>query len=283
MTDTQHPRGPRGWHIAPADLQAYADGSSSYVQTTSAEAHLLRCAECRAALAPQVDPAPVREVWARVRDEVELPAPGRLERLALGLGLSPRDALLVGAAPRARGAWTLALLSCVVFAVLAGSGDPRSSLTFLVLAPLIPVVAVALSYGQDADPLWETTLSTPYSPLRLLLLRSAGTILTAVPVVVVASVFLPGPLWFSTGWLVPGLACTAVTLALSTWIRVPTAAAATGLTWGALCVLESGTGLTRASHLLEPSLLPVYLLVVGAATLTFWVRSDRLSLLGRTP
>lgn len=283
MTDTQHPSGTQGWHVPPADLRAYAGGASSFVLTTSVEAHLLRCGSCRGALAPQIDPAPLRQVWSRVRDEVELPVPSRLERLALRLGLSPRDALLVGAAPAVRGAWTLALLCCVAFAVLAGTGDPRGSLLFLVLAPLILVAAVAFAYGQETDPLWETTLATAYSPLRLLLLRAAAAIVSAVPVVLVAAAFLPGPAWFSAGWLLPGLACTAVTLALSTWIPVRIAAAATALAWAATCLLVSERGPGHATSLLDPSLLTLYLLIAGTASLTFWLRSDRLSLLGRTP
>ena len=55
-------------------------------------------------------------------------------------------------------------------------GAPNGSLLFLAVTPLVPVAAVAFAYGQDVDPMWDTTLAAPYSPLRLLLLRSVSVV-----------------------------------------------------------------------------------------------------------
>ena len=86
----------------------------------------------------------------------------------------------VAAAPAIRGAWLLGLLLCLLFAVLGVvQGAPNGSLLFLALTPLVPVAAVGFAYGQDVDPMWDTTLAAPYAPLRLLLLRSVSVVVVA--------------------------------------------------------------------------------------------------------
>ena len=43
--------------------------------TASVEMHLLHCGTCRAGVTPLVDPAPLRDVWDRVADELRRPGP----------------------------------------------------------------------------------------------------------------------------------------------------------------------------------------------------------------
>ena len=73
----------------------------------------------------------------------------------------------------------------------------------------MPVAAVAFAYGQDVDPMWDTTLAAPYSPLRLLLLRAVSVVVVALPLALAAAPLLPGPPWVAVAWLLPGLACAA--------------------------------------------------------------------------
>ena len=49
---------------------------------------------------------------------------------------------------------------------------------FLALAPLLPMVGVALAYGPTADPAYEIAAATPYSGVRLLALRTAFVVAT---------------------------------------------------------------------------------------------------------
>ncbi|MET1059716.1 MAG: hypothetical protein ABWX84_08970 [Nocardioides sp.] len=272
------------WHADGDLLAAYVAGRTRPPVTASVEMHLLHCATCRRGVDALVDPAPLRLVWDRVADDLQVPRRTRTERFAARLGLSDRDALLVAAAPALRGAWLLGLLLCLLFSIVGVSqGEARASLVFLCIAPLIPVGAVAFAYGQDADPTWEITLAAPHPPLRLLLLRAVSVVLVALPIAFVGAAVLPGPPWVAGAWLLPALACAALTLALSTWIPVQHAAGATSLGWVGAVVFVTGPGPGQAVAVLSASVLPVYLAIALAASIAFWRRSDQLSFLGRTP
>jgi hypothetical protein len=252
--------------------------------TASVEMHLLHCAGCRSGVTALVDPAPLTGVWDRVTDELQAPRPSMVERTAARLGLSERDALVVAAAPAIRGAWLLGLLLCLLFAVIGvAQGAPNGSMLFLAMTPLVPVAAVAFAYGQDVDPMWDTTLAAPYSPLRLLLLRSVSVVVVSLPLALAAGPLLPGPPWVAVAWLAPALACAAHTLALSTWVAVSRAAVAVSGCWVTAVIVAAGPGVRDVLVVVAAPLLPAYLVVAVLASTVFWMRSDHLSYLGRNP
>ena len=272
------------WHADDDLLSAYVAGRTRPPATASVEMHLLHCPACRDAVTALVDPVPLGLVWDRVADDLQVPQRTRTERIAARLGLSDRDALLVAAAPALRGSWLLGLLLCLLFAVIGvAQGAPNGSLLFLALTPLVPVAAVAFAYGQDVDPMWDTTLAAPYSPLRLLLLRSVSVVVVALPLALAAGPLLRGPSWVAVAWLVPGLACAALTLALSTWVSVSRAAVAVSGCWIAAVIVAAGPAVEDVLLVVAAPLLAAYLVVAVLASAVFWMRSDRLSYLGRNP
>ena len=272
----------QGWHADGDLLAAYVAGRTRPPVTASVEMHLLHCAGCRAGVTDLVPAAPLSVVWDRVADELQTPRPGPVERTLARLGLSERDALVVGAAPALRGSWLLGLLLCLLFAVIGvAQGSPSGSLLFLALTPLVPVAAVAFAYGQDVDPMWDTTLAAPYSPLRLLLLRALSVVVVALPLALAAAPLLPGPPWVGVAWLVPALACAALTLALSTWVTVSRAALGVSACWVAAVIIAAGPAVQDVLLVVAAPLLPAYVVVAVLATAVFWMRSDRLSYLGR--
>lgn len=274
----------RSWHADDDLLAAYAGGRTRSPVTASVEMHLLNCGRCRGVLAGLVDPAPLRGVWDRVADRLQAPPRTRTERVAARLGLSERDALLVAAAPAVRGSWLLALLVCLLFSLLAViQGEARAGLAFLCIAPLLPVGAVAVAYGQEADPIWEITLAAPYPSLRLVLLRAMSVVLIALPLALVSAPVLPGPPWAAAAWLLPAFACAALTLALATWLPVQYAAGTTSLGWVGAVVVATGPGPGRAELVLSAPVLPLYLAIALVSSVVFWMRSDQLSFLRRTP
>ncbi len=95
------------------------------------------------------------------------------ERLIRWFGVSTETARLLVAVPAFRGAWLLGLFTVTLFAGLAAlfAGDYGMTL-FLIVAPLAPVAGVAASFGGDADPCHELVTVTPYSVVRMLLLRT---------------------------------------------------------------------------------------------------------------
>jgi hypothetical protein len=271
------------WHADGDLLAAYVAGRTGPPVTASVEMHVLGCRPCQEALTSLVDPVPLCAVWDRVADELQAPSRTRTEQIAARLGLSDRDALLVAAAPALRGSWLLALLLCLLVSVIGVTqGEVRAGLTFLCIAPLLPVGAVAFAYGQEADPMWEVTLAAPYPPLRLLLLRAVSVVVVALPLALVAAPVLPGPPWVAGAWLLPAFACAALTLALSTWIPVQYAAGATSLGWVAAVAVIAGPGPGHAAVVLSAPVLPIYLAIALVAAVTFSMRSDQLSFLRRT-
>lgn len=273
----------QAWHLGPVDIQAYTAGTTAPATTLSAEAHLIRCATCRGALASTVDPRPLRLIWDAVVEDVTAPSPSWVERVAVRVGVSERDAVLVAAAPALRSSWVLGLLTSLLLAVMAAS-DPtaRGSLLFLAVAPLLPVGAVAVAYGRELDPLWETTVGTPYPRLRLVLIRALAVIALALPLTMLAAPLLSGPVWVAGAWLLPTAACVSVALALATWFDVTRAGVGVGAAWVALVVLVAGPGLREPLLVLAEPLLVVYALIAVVASLVFWRRCDAFSVIGRS-
>lgn len=224
------------WHVDDAQLRMWIEGSDGSLAGASVEQHLLGCAHCRSrvsaavrAEAPRAVPD-LEQVWSGIRDAVELPRPSRLERLLTGVGLSPADAKLVAAAPSLQGAWLTGLMFVFVFVGLAAMwGDSRGQALFLMVAPLVPMAGVALSYGPEVDPALEQEAATSYPALRLVLLRSVAVLAACLPVAIVGGPVLPAQ--FSYLWLLPAAGFTAAVLALSTWLDPIRAGTAITIAW----------------------------------------------------
>lgn len=215
------------WHLDPELAERYADGALGSVLIASVEQHLLACADCRALLAPHVDTPRLDAVWADVLERVEQPPQTLLERALCHGGVGEPTARLVAATPSLRGAWVAAMTVLLGLALVAAYVDPHGVAVYLALTPLLPMVGVALAYGPAADPAFEIAAATPYSQLRLLALRTAFVLTTTLVPAAVAGLLLPGSPLLAVAWLVPGLALTVGTVALST--RVAPHVAAVGL------------------------------------------------------
>ena len=184
--------------------------------------------------------------------------------------------------PAFRGAWLLGVFTVLVFAGAAALLAEDTGLTlFLIVAPLIPVAGVAASFGGDADPAHELMTVTPYSSLRLLLLRTAGVLATSVPVTVLLGLALPGPAWLAVAWLTPAVAGVALTLALSPSFDTYTTAAVIGVVWSAavLAAYRLGDPVEAVEPLMQLVLAAVALLALAVLVL----RSPSNDLLGRNP
>lgn len=270
------------WHADEALLSRYLRGEAGPALASSVEAHLLRCPTCRAAVRPLVEPAPLQAVWTRLEEKVQAPRPALLHRLIRRLGVTDHDALLLAAAPSLRAGWLWATAIALAFAaVAAGQGGTRGSLFFLLVAPLVPVAGVAMSYGPEFDDAYEPTVAAPYSSARLLLLRSCATLLTSVPLAAVGGLLLPGSAWSAATWLLPAVAAVALTLAGSTWTSPARAASGVGVAWLAVVAAATAPEQGAAVELLHGPVLLLYAVVGLAAALVFQARSGHLALMGR--
>lgn len=137
------------------------------------------------------------------------------------------------AVPGLRWPWLLAVTGvCSAAAWLAATAGEEDSLPFLLLlAPLLPLIWVAASYGGRADPFAPVIRSTPAGGLRLLMLRTGVVLAICLPLLLVAAVTGVGVSPWAAAWLVPSLTLTLVTLILGSYIGCTLGAVVTSGTW----------------------------------------------------
>ncbi len=267
------------WHVD-ADLQAAYDGGRlDTARVMAVDAHLIGCADCRAAVPG--DAAWLARSWAGVFDGVVAPAPAA--RGLHRLGMPYHRIRLLTATPALRWSWLAATAAVLVFAVLAahlaGAGRP-TLLVFLVVAPILPVLAVAGAYGARVDAMHEITATTPAAGPGLVLLRSATVVGVSMAMSAAAALVLPGPGWYAVAWLLPAFLLSTGSLALATTMPLPLAAGLLGTGWlataaGAL-VLSAGLSGPVQAQLFGPSAQAVYLVAALGAAAVLIVRRGRL-------
>jgi hypothetical protein len=271
------------WHVDEALLRRWVAGGAGAASAASVEQHVVRCPVCRARVAEataSVD-APalpdLNQVWTGIRDGLELPRASRAQKMLRRLGLTDADALLLVSAPAMRAAWVNALGLVLAFVGAAAFfQESRVILAFLIVAPLVPMLGVALTYRSDGEGVFEQEAATPYSPVRLVLLRTIAVLAATMPLVVVAGLLLPADL--ALAWLVPALGFTAVLLAASTWIDSVVAAAVLTLAWTAAVLSSYVQG--SAQTVYGPLALFAYSVVGCAALVVFVHRLRRTGTLG---
>jgi hypothetical protein len=223
------------WHVDSDALRALVEGRLGPVLAASIEAHVMGCDGCRTALnAVEFDRVEedLERVWTGVRDTIE-PAPsGVVEGLLGRLGFRSEQVRLLSAVPSLRASWLIGVLVVLLFAGVAATfGGDRGLAVFLLAAPLAPVAGVAMAFGGDADPSQEIVGTTPFSSVRLLLLRTAAVVATCVPIAALVGLLIPGPDWLFLAWLTPAAACVAVTLALSPSVGLTSSGTIVGVVW----------------------------------------------------
>ncbi|MFC4591689.1 anti-sigma factor [Sphaerisporangium corydalis] len=234
------------WHVADDDLRAYADGAARPPWLWSAEAHLGTCPHCRRRLARCLGPAVVHAGWARLDAELDAPRPGPAEALLVRLGVAAHTARLLACTPGLRRSWLAAV--GFTLAVTTGAAHLGRSMTvpipLLAIAPLLPLIGVAISFGPRVDPSHELAVVAPLHTFRLLMLRCASVLAATTALTGVASVAVPESGAVALGWLAPSLALTLLSLALMPRLGPVTAPVAVGSGWLALlgATVQRATG-----------------------------------------
>ena len=86
------------WHLDDESLRRWVDGVAGQLSGVSVEQHVVRCADCRAAVAALVPEQPLQLVWAKVLADVEVPRAGLAQRLLHRLGVNTSDSLVIASA-----------------------------------------------------------------------------------------------------------------------------------------------------------------------------------------
>jgi hypothetical protein len=267
------------WHVATPQLAAFRDGSIGNMHAASVEAHLIACAHCRHALAADSDtsePERQHRMWARITDEVDRPS-----RHARFDSVWARSTF---ASPPLAGAALVALLLTLAVPLLADAMSPRAGVAaLLAFAPLAPLLGVVAAFRPSSDPAGEITLATPVATMRLVLLRTLVVAIASIPVGLLAAVLLPVRTSLLLGWMLPGVALCAVTLAVGTRVEVGRLAVSLALGWGVLVSmlardLRRGSITAALSDWVvnQPAAQITFALVALAAALVLAARRDDL-------
>lgn len=212
---------------------------------------------------------------------IDAPPRSRFERLLLRARVPEPTARLVAATPTLRIAWFVSVAVVLLFASSAGDptwDDAGRLAVLLTLAPLVPVVGVALAYGSGADRAHEVSLAAPLSGLRLVLLRTATVLAASAALTLLGVLLAPSAGWLRLAWLLPAAAATATTLAIGTRLGMRTAAGVVGTAWIVLVVAIAQTAGDAAAPFratgqlvaLAVAALATVVLVTGRRHLEHW-------------
>ena len=215
------------WHIGDHELERYANHTIPTFTRASAESHLLACEQCRTGLermARDRGGAAADQLWLRIADTIDVS--GRpLRSSTTALQVSTASPLLLLA--------TLSVAVGVLVSVgVASAVAPQASLPwFVMLAPVAPVIGAVLAFQPGIDPAGQLAAATPLAAARLPFFRAMFASGTALLAVALASLFVSVEVSDVAVWLLPGLALTALVVAISTWIDPRRVALALGCGW----------------------------------------------------
>lgn len=224
------------WHLEEEAVRRYQSGATSTVGAASVEAHLAACAGCRQLLV--VDEVWLTQSWGAVVGRFEAPQPTFVERMLVMVGVPGPTARLLAVTPSLRLSWLVAVTLVLGFAVAMAQlvEGVDALLLFGTVAPVLPVVGVALAYGRLADPSFEILAACPVDRFRLLLLRTTAVTSSTLVLSLLGGLLLPGVGLFGV-WVLPALALTALTLVMSSRLEMWKAATAVVSGWAVLALL----------------------------------------------
>ncbi|MGW7210822.1 hypothetical protein [Streptomyces sp. NPDC054837] len=147
------------------------------------------------------------------------------------------------------------------------AGEEESLLWLLSLAPLLPLLWVAASYGGRADPFAPVIRSTPAGGLRLLLLRTGAVLVISLPLLLAAALVGVGVSAWAAAWLVPSLTLTLAALVLGSYIGCLTSAV-----WAALIAALWQLDMRKDGQLRSPETVLLHTLknLLDASTQLIW-------------
>lgn len=213
----------------------------------------------------QVDPHRIERNWNAITAELDTPLPSRIERLLSTLGLPAHISRVALATPSLRRIWFVATALVIVIGLASAdkSQSQDSIFTFLIIAPLLPVLGVAMAYGSEADPAYEIGLATPMSGLRLVLTRTVVVLLCSVLMLSLVTIVSGNAM--ALIWVLPGLALSLLALAGSTVVSPRRSAGAIGGAWLVGLLILNGASTDPVSALVRPGQTLSILAAIAAA------------------
>jgi hypothetical protein len=209
------------WHAGPGLLSSYADGTLGRAGQAAVETHLTGCAACRAEANRMLAADALEPVWNGIAGAISAPQLPLPLRVLGRLGARHTDLVVLRASSAIYISWALAVAGALVFVAVSGSlSTVEQQVFYAVVAPLLPAALVAAAYDAS-DPTRELLAATPFSKLRVALLRTTLAVVVALPIVLLMGLLVPGLAGQQGGWLLPSLALTVTALVLLTWFTAP--------------------------------------------------------------
>ena len=228
-----------------------------------------------------VDPGRLAANLAAIEAELDAPTPGLLARLLRRFGVGEATIPLVTATPALRRSWVVAVAIAVLFALSAAGNATAAGVdrivVFLSLAPLVPLLGVALAFGPRVDPTHEVAVAAPMDGFRLLLVRALTVVTASTLILLLGALLVPSGGTYRVAWLLPALAATAVTMALAT--RFDPRYAAGGVAAGWLTIVSIAVAATDAAAAFGPTMQVLSLFVAGGAGIALVRRRRRLDVI----
>jgi hypothetical protein len=226
------------WHVPGDTLSRYAVRPEAIddVTASSIEQHLITCEACRTTVADAADVSSLEASWASVVDVIDQPRPWLAERVLTHVGLPSELARVVGATSGLRLAW-LGLVVVLGGAAVAAARAAGSDTPFLVFAPIVPLVAVALGFLPVAEPAGEAAVATPVHGVDLVVRRTLAVLVPTIALLSIVGLAVPDLAGLGFAWVLPGLGLAAAALALSTFVRVPLAVGGLAGVWFLLLMI----------------------------------------------
>lgn len=265
------------WHVPDEYLTAYVSGGLDEPESWSVETHVAECETCAPRISAAIQGTELAGRVASVRERVITQAGVEASvRAQVGTRVASswtRVWRLLTAAPALRISWMAAAMFAVVCAtvlsLVSGDGPGGAQPVLLLIAPLLPLAGVVVSYGPGMDPIHELTLTTPYSGLRLLLWRTITVLGVTIPLLLAADFVLNTGL-ATAAWLLPTLALVLVTLTLGSWIDHRLAAGIIVVGWAIAVLAPRYLLVIDVSHVFTPAaqLMWAMVTVLTAGVLT---------------
>jgi hypothetical protein len=228
---------------------------------------------------PTIDPTRLERNWQAITVELDAPLPSRLERFVRRIGFPARITRVALATPGLRRAWFVAVGVVMLLGLISGDPANRDNLLgFLEIAPLVPVLGVSFAYGVEADPSYEIGIATPMRGLTLVLTRATVILVVSALLVTLSATLNPASGLWAAAWLLPSIALTFTTLAVSTWLAPRRSAAAVTGAWIVLLLVVRGASTNRLAAFTAPAQMFAVVVAVAAFAVV-WRRRDRFDLL----
>lgn len=261
------------WHVDARLWRAYTDGSLDAAAAASIDTHVVSCRECQQAARELVPREKDEDLWRQVQATVTRPRVAPPLRWLTRLGVPEDELVLLGAADAVMLPWVSAVAAALVCGLLSGVSSGHQHAVFLALAPLVPLLAVVAAFEATED-LREISAPTPYSKLRLALLRATTALAVALPVTALIGLVITPVQELTFAWLLPGLALTCTALVGLTWLQPWAVGVGLSAAWAGFVALMSRMGhlelLTGPGAQASLAATAALLAAVFVARLTSW-------------